>query len=125
MEAVKEEEDLEPDDMEKRGISQGKAKPVKPTAVATTLYMALYPSAYDSSQGTLSLCAATTKTATTTAATTKTAMTTAATTKTATTTAANGKTILDKEKNGRTAWWWKRKNNPKSELRGPLRIPND
>ena len=56
---VKEDEDLEPDDMERRGISLGKAKTTKPTTtVDTTLCMALYPSAYDSSHGTLPLCAA-------------------------------------------------------------------
>ena len=59
METVKEDEDFEPDDMEKRGIPFGKVKTTKPTTtVATILCMALYPFAYDSSQGTLPLCAA-------------------------------------------------------------------
>ena len=40
-------------------MSLGKAKTTKPTTtVATTLCVALYPSAYDSSQGTQPLCAA-------------------------------------------------------------------
>jgi hypothetical protein len=79
VEVVKEDEDLEPDDLERRGLELGKAKTTKTEAVATTLCMALYPSAYDA-HGTLPLCASTTKPATTTAATTKTATTTAATT---------------------------------------------
>ena len=56
VEVVKEDEDLEPDDLEKSGLELGKAKGKSLGPLPVTLCMALYPSAYEA-QGTRPLCA--------------------------------------------------------------------